>query len=217
MLRYFNQQWDTVPITVLDVETTGKIPGRDRTVQVGICRFEAGQLVGSVWSYIDPGMPIPAEVTAFHGIGDDQVRGAPTLDEYFAREDVARLIRDAQPCAYNYGFDQRFLPPIDGVDWDWPWIDPLTLIRKVDRYVGGKGNQKLEAACARHGVELTKAHDASADAKAAGDLLFKLGREQLPRPYTLGQLLSWQVKAEALEWARFWNWRAGLPPREAQS
>lgn len=42
MLKYFNQQWDTVPVTIIDTETTGVQPGRDRTVQVGIVRFEGG-------------------------------------------------------------------------------------------------------------------------------------------------------------------------------
>jgi DNA polymerase-3 subunit epsilon len=214
MLRYFNQQWDTVPLVVLDTETTGKYPGRDRTVQVGIVRFEHGVVVGSAWSYVDPGMPIPAEATAIHGITDQQVAGAPTLAEYFSQAEVVRLVTDAQPGGYNCGFDKRFLPPIGSVDWDWPWADSLTLIRKVDRYVGGKGNQKLAAACSRHGVELANAHDAAADAKAAGELLYKLGREQFPKPYTMGKLLSWQLRAEAAEWERFHIWRSGLPPRE---
>lgn len=212
MLKFFNTQWDELPITVLDVETTGKTPGLDRTVQVGVVRFERREVVGSVWSYINPGVPIPSEVTAIHGVTDEHVAGAPDLAEYFTRPEVTRLISDAQPCAYNAGFDQRFLPPLDGIDWDWPWIDPLVLVRKVDRYVSGKGQKKLGPACTRYGVELTKAHDAAADAKAAGELLFKLGGEQFPKVYTLGELLTWQVKQQACEWARHMSWKSTLPP-----
>lgn len=217
MLRFFNEQWDAVPTAFLDTETTGRFPGRDRTVQVGVVRFERGEVVGSVWSYIDPGIPIPAEATAVHGITDDMVRGAPKLDEYLEREDVQRLIRDAQPGGYNHGFDKRFLPPIGDVDWDWPWVDPLTLIRKVDRYVRGAGKQKLAAACERHGVTLLSAHSAAADAEAAGQLFYKIGRREFPERYTMGQLLSWQQRAEAAEWERFWSWRASAPPRDAQT
>lgn len=69
----------------------------------------------------------------------------------------------------------------------------------------------------RHGIDLTKAHDASADALAAGQLFFKLGREQFPKPYTMGQLLSWQLRATAHEWERFNRWKAQLPPLEKAS
>jgi DNA polymerase III subunit epsilon len=217
VIRFFNEQWDRVPTVFLDTETTGRFPGRDRTVQVGVVRFERGEAVGSVWSYIDPGMPIPAEATSVHGITDDHVRGAPSLAEYFAREDVTRLLRDAQPGGYNHGFDKRFLPPVGDVDWDWPWVDPLTLIRKVDRFVRGKGKQKLAAACERHGVTLLDAHSAASDAAAAGQLFYKIGRQEFPARYTMGQLLSWQLRAEALEWERFHGWLSQQPPRpEAQ-
>lgn len=214
MLHHFKTQWDEVPIAVLDTETTGKIPGRDRVVQVAVCRFERGELVGSAWSYINPGMPIPAETSAFHGITDDLVKHSPTIEEWLRSEGVLRLLSDAQPCAYNYSFDQRMLPPLDGVEWDWPWLDPMVMVRKVDRYVGGQGAHRLENACARHGIELSKAHDAESDAKAAGNLLYKLCRSELPERYTLGQLLSWQLRASANEWDRFWTWRANRPPRE---
>ena len=56
---------------------------------------------------------------------------------------------------------------------------------------------------------------APADACAAGELLFKLGRETFPKDYTLGQALGWQRRAEAEEWFRFNEWLSRQPPREA--
>jgi DNA polymerase III alpha subunit (gram-positive type) len=217
MLKFFNTQWDELPITVLDVETTGKTPGLDRTVQVGVVRFERREVVGTVWSYINPGVPIPAEVTAIHGVTDKLVIGAPELEEYFTRPDVRRLVSDAQPCAYNAGFDQRFLPPLEGIDWDWPWIDPLVLVRKVDKWAPGKGRHKLQAACDRLGVALTEAHSAEADARAAGQLFYKLGRANFPKPYTMGRLLIWQRRQEAEQWGEHMTWRSTLPPMEEES
>lgn len=213
MLRFFNTQWDEVPAAWIDTETTGKRPGYDRTVQVGIVRFERGEPVGSVWSFIDPGMPIPAEATAVHGITDIAVQGAPTLAEYFAREDVKRILADAHYGAYNGNYDRHFVPPI-GEDWSDPWVDALTLVRKVDKWAPGKGRHKLEAACSRHGVALTEAHSAEADARAAGQLFYKLGRATFPKLYTMGRLLTWQRREEALQWGEHMNWRASLPPQE---
>jgi DNA polymerase-3 subunit epsilon len=213
MLKYFNQQWDAVPLIVVDTETTGTQPGRDRTVQVGLVRFEGGVAVASSCALINPCMPIPATATAIHGITDEMVGGAITLAEYFALPRTIDLLRDAQPAAYNAQFDRYFVPPF-GEDWSYPWADSLSLVRKVDRFVKGKGRHKLSAACARHGVELGGAHDAGADARAAGELLYVLGRKTFPKHYTMGALLSWQRREEADEWARFMGWLSQQPPRE---
>jgi DNA polymerase III subunit epsilon len=217
MLAYFSQQWDTVPLTVIDTETTGTQPGRDRTVQVGLVRFEGGQPVGSFTSLVNPGVPIPASATAIHGITDEMVGGAPTLAEVFQHPTVIKLLELAQYAAYNASFDRYFIPPI-GEDWSYPWADSLTLVRKVDRFAKGKGRHRLGVACARHGIELAEAHSAGADARAAGQLFYKLGRQTFPKYYTMGQLLIWQRREEAEEWGRFMTWLSAQPPRpEAQS
>lgn len=213
MLKYFNQQWDTVPVVIIDTETTGLLPGHDRAVQVGIVRFEGAVAVASSTSYINPGMPIPAASTAIHGITDEKVGGAPTLGEYFSNPRTLELLRDAQFGAYNAGFDRWFIPPI-GDDWSWPFVDALSFVRKVDRYVKGSGRHRLEAACKRHGIELAEAHSAGADARAAGELLYKLGRQVLPKHYTMGDLLAWQRRQEAEQWADHMAWRSKLPPRD---
>ena len=214
MLKFFNAQWDEVPTVWIDTETTGKQPGRDRTVQVGIVRFERGEVVGSVWSYIDPGVPIPTEATAIHGITDDLMRGAPTLAEYFEGQNVQRLLAEAQCGAYNGNFDRFFVPPF-GEDWTWPWLDALSLVRKVDRFAKGAGRHKLEASCKRHGIELAKAHDATGDARAAGQLFYKLGRATFPKRYRMGEVLGWQRRVEAEEWIRFYSWLSTQPKLEA--
>jgi DNA polymerase-3 subunit epsilon len=217
MLRYFNQQWDTVPCTFIDTETTGTQPGRDRTVQVGLVRFEGGVVVGSFTSLVNPGIPIPASATAIHGITDEMVGGALSLGEVFAHPQVIKLLEGAQYGAYNAGFDRYFIPPI-GEDWSWPFVDSLSFVRKVDRFVKGSGRHKLTEACKRHGVALSEAHSAGADARAAGELFYVLGRKELPKHYTLGALLAWQRRQEAEEWARFMEWKSQQPPRpEAQS
>jgi DNA polymerase III subunit epsilon len=213
VLKFFSAQWDSVPVVLIDTETTGIQPGRDRTVQVGIVRFEGGEIMGSRSSFIDPGIPIPEAATAIHGITDIAVQGAPSLADFFADPETRRLLDGAQPAAYNASFDRHFVPPF-GDDWTWPWLDSLSLVRKVDRYAKGAGRHKLEATCKRHGVPLEGAHDAIADATAAGLLLYKLGRATFPQQYSLGQALGWQRRVEAEEWFRFNEWLSAQPTRE---
>lgn len=219
MIKYFNQQWDTVPITVLDVETTGKRPGLDRVVQIGLARFEGGAVVDTNVCEINPGIAIPAEATAIHGITDDMVRDAPTLDAFMADPRTKKLIDGAQLCGYNARFDQLFvLPYLE--DFQWPWLDPLTFVRHVDRYARGIGRHKLDVTCKRHNIELTRAHDAGSDARAAGALLFKLVWELeksdfKPHP-SLGEVIRYQRAIEGDEWWRFCSWLSKQPPMEAQ-
>lgn len=199
----------------LDTETTGTRPGFDRCVQVGVVRFENGEPVDSSSALINPGIPIPPEVTLIHGITDEMVKDAITIDAFFAHPRTLKLLEGAQPGAYNGPFDKHFVPPF-GEDWTWPFLDALSLVRKVDRFAKGPGRHKLAAACERHGVELPNAHDAASDAKAAGRLFYKLGRKTFPKHYKMGEVLGWQRRTEAEEWIRFYTWLSARPPQEAQ-
>lgn len=218
MLKWFNSLWSTVPTCWNDTETTGTHPGRDRVVSVACVRFENQKPVARLSSLIDPGIPIPAEATAVHGITNDQVKGAPRLDQFFARQDVRELLRDAQPGAFNQSFDKKFLEQyLD--DWTWPWLDSLSFVRKFDRYLSGKGRHKLELTCKRYGIVLERAHTAEADAEAAGRLFYvlgerifpKVGDKGFPNGYSLGQALGWQMRIDCAEWLRFNQWRADNP------
>lgn len=216
LLARFLQPWLEVPTIWIDVETTGTRPGFDRCVQIGFVRLAAGELVGSFGSLINPGVPIPAEATAIHGITDEQVAGAPTIEEVFARPEVQALLEDAQPGAYNGPFDRHFVPPF-GEDWTWPWVDALSLVRKHDRFARGTGRHKLLAACEKHGIPLPSAHDAVSDAFAAGQLFYKLGRRFFPKGYTMGDVLGWQRRVEAHYWYQFNRWLSSRPPREEKT
>lgn len=213
MLAHFNTPWHDVPICVLDSETTGVRPGYDKIVSLGLARFERGQFVGGFSTLVKCDIPIPAEATAVHGITDADLVGRPSISEVMESARPKELLADAQPGAFNCAFDRQFIPPF-GADWTWPWLDALPIVRVIDRYQKGKGRHCLGACCKRHGITLTDAHDALADARAAGELLFKIGLEFFPKGYTLGQALGWCRRAEAVEWFRFNDWLSKQPPME---
>ncbi len=89
----------------LDTETTG-LARSDRVVEIGVVD-DAGAVVFQ--SLVNPGMPIPAQASAIHGITDDMVRDAPPLDAV-AEAVRAALIADGIVVIYNAAFDQRFFP-----------------------------------------------------------------------------------------------------------
>lgn len=206
--RLFNLAWEEAPIVVIDVETTGVVPGLDSAVQVAFVRFEKRAVVGRFSSLVNPGRAIPKEATAIHGITSAQVEDAPSIQTVFLDYRVRWLLEGAQPAAYNASFDQRFVPAAGFEDWTWPWLDPLVAVRAVDRFVRGEGRHKLSAACARRGIPLVGAHDAAADAEATGRLLYHVLSE-VPQvvDQSLGTVLAWQRRTEADQWADFNDWR----------
>lgn len=220
LLSHFNRPWAEVPTIWIDTETTGVLPGHDRAVQVAIARFEGGVLVDGHQSLVDPGIPIPPEATKIHGITDDQVVGQITVEEFFREPRTIALLQDAQPAAYNAPFDRHFVPPF-GDDWTWPWLDALSLVRVIDRYVKGTGRHKLDVTAARHGIPAWDAHEAAGDAAGAGKLFYVIASKAVAevrgrKVQTLGDLLHWQRIAEGEEWFRFNAWLSTQPPREVQ-
>ncbi len=69
---------------VIDVETTGFSPARDRIVEMACVLVEGGEIAGRWSTLVNPGMPIPSYATAVHGIGDAMVRDAPCAAEALA-------------------------------------------------------------------------------------------------------------------------------------
>lgn len=186
--------WTQQPVSVLDFETCSLRP-EDGVVEIAVARFENRVCVASWSSLINPGRPIPAAATDIHGITDADVAGAPTLVD--VASELLNQCWGAIPCAYSAEFDRGFLHhQITGTDcraFDPAvrWLDPLVIVRKVDRYVSGKGRHKLEATCRRYGIRIDQAHRAKADAIACGTLLYTLLQRGAVRPCPLGKMLSY--------------------------
>src|SRR6266852_4356750 len=67
---------------IVDVETTGTNPDRDKIIELGICLFEYGRHDGRIyrvlgsWEWFeDPGFSIPREITSLTGITNQMVTG----------------------------------------------------------------------------------------------------------------------------------------------
>jgi len=69
----------TKPIAFLDLETTGIKVATDRIVEICILREQIDGSTKIKTLRINPEMPIPPEVTAIHGITDEDVKDCPTF------------------------------------------------------------------------------------------------------------------------------------------
>ena len=92
--------------TIIDIETTGGDPKRDRITEVGIYRFDGEKVLDSFSSLVNPETPIPGLITHITGIDNDMVADAPKFFE-IARK-LVEITKDAIFVAHNVRFDYSF-------------------------------------------------------------------------------------------------------------
>lgn len=178
--------WDGRMIA-FDVESTGVDPEEARIVTAAIALVGGGKPTETSTWLADPGIEIPEEAAAVHGITTEkaQAEGRPAAD--VVRE-VATAIavagaRGAPLVIFNARYDLTVLdrecrrhgvPPVTERQFDLRVVDPLVIDKWVDRY--RKGSRKLQAICEHYAAELDGAHDAASDAVAAARLAWRIGR-----------------------------------------
>jgi DNA polymerase-3 subunit epsilon len=172
-------------LAVFDLETTGIDVMTSRVVTANIAVIDAmGDVTRSTSWLADPGVEIPEQASAVHGISTAHARehGRPVGEVVAEISAMLRsLFAEGIPLViYNAPYDLTLLAfesRRHGVPIlldPYPVIDPLVIDKAVDRF--RKGKRTLEVAAAHYGVDLTDAHDAGADALAAGRLAQAIGR-----------------------------------------
>ena len=89
----------TRPLVVLDLETTGTWVEKDRIVEIGMIRIEPDGTERKYLKRVNPGMPIPPNVTRIINITDADVSDAPRF-KMIARE-AFEFIGDADLAGFN--------------------------------------------------------------------------------------------------------------------
>ncbi|MBG6108172.1 DNA polymerase-3 subunit epsilon [Frigoribacterium sp. CG_9.8] len=170
---------------VFDLETTGIDTDTSRIVSAYVGVLDVtGQPKGVSW-LADPGIEIPLQASAVHGITTQRARAEGRDAAEVVAEIVAvlrALLDQGVPIVvYNASYDLTLLNRecrrhgIEPLDNPLPIIDPLVIDRAMDRF--RKGKRTLEAAAQHYGVELMDAHDAEADAVAAGRVAQAVARK----------------------------------------
>ncbi|MGW1719960.1 exonuclease domain-containing protein [Streptomyces sp. NPDC002156] len=206
--------WHHELLIGFDLETTGTDPTEARIVTGAVIEVRGGEPLGRREWLADPGVEIPADAVAVHGITNERATGEGRPADQVA-DAIADVLtgywRTGVPVvAYNANFDLTLLSAelrrhglpslrerLGGLD-PAPVIDPYTIDRSVDRYRRGKRN--LEAVCTEYGVALDAAHDASADALAAARLAGAIA-ERYPKVAGLGAV---ELHRRQIEWYAEW-------------
>lgn len=193
----------TVPLedaawVVVDLETTGLSADRCAILEIGAVRIARLQAVARFQTLVDPGLPIPARITALTGIDRSLIEGAPPLARAL---DAFRAWVGEGPgvafVAHNAAFDARFLWRAFETHGLAPWPGPVFCTRRIGRrLLPGLARYDLDSLSAHFGISNRWRHRALGDAEATARALLELlalGRAA-GRVQTLGDLV--QVQAD---------------------
>ncbi|SMG32603.1 3'-5' exonuclease [Dethiosulfovibrio salsuginis] len=177
MLYLYNDKTSVRDCTflALDIETTGLSPRWNRILEIGALKFRLGEPLREFQVLVDPGCPIPAEVTAIHGITDDMVKGASSLEEALCA--FNEFWGEEPLVLHNPRFDLSFLDGqmslIEERWLDTPVFDTCSLAKKV--YPGMK-SYSLEYLSRQFSISGSGHHRALEDCRycsALFDLILK--------------------------------------------
>lgn len=168
------------PLCFFDLETTGTQITKDRIVQLAVVKLLLDGSRTSKNYLINPGIPIPLEIAAIHGITDEKVKDAPSLAQ--VADDIIEFMEDADLAGYNSNkFDIPFMVeefyrvgipfPMEGRSF----VDVQNIFHKMEQ-------RTLTAAYQFYcGKTMENAHDALYDTEVTLDVfLAQLSRyEQL--------------------------------------
>lgn len=205
--------WHNEVMVAFDTETTATDPFEARVVSVCLARCHAGSAPEVRSWLVDPGVEIPAEAAAVHGITTEVARRdgePPTRVLEVVAEALVSAWRAGSPTvAMNASYDltvvecelaRHGLASLEERLAGEPMlvIDPLVIDRHVDRY--RKGKRRLTDLCEVYGVLLKDAHTADGDALATARVAWRMA-ERYPRQLG-GDLCALQGLQAA--WHRAW-------------
>lgn len=181
---------------VVDTETTGVSPFKDRIVELAAVRFVDGKPVETFQTLVDPGIKIPPEASRVNHITDTMVEESPKIG--FVLDSFEEFVGDSIIVGHNLPFDLKCLYYSGSRITDSEkrkYIDTLAQSRRFlstpkRRLVNGHyeydydsdydvENRKLQTILEYYGINPGSAHRALDDAIATGYVLLEFHRQRL--------------------------------------
>lgn len=175
------------PLAILDIESTGAAPHRDRILELSVLKLlPQGGRESRTWRF-NPCIPIPSETTAIHGITDDDVAREPEFRRQASQ--VAGFLQDCDLVGFGI---QQFDLPILRIEFE-----------RADHEFSMEGRRIIDAKTIYHmreprtlsaahefycGEPFADAHTAEADVLATYRVLLGQLSRYRDLPHTIGGL-----------------------------
>ena len=153
------------PLACLDIESTGANPRTDRRIDLAIVKCMPDNTREEHSFRVNPGIPIPPEVTSIHGISDADVEGAPLFIKVAPQ--IHSILLGCDLAGYNVLRFDAVLLAEEFARAGLPFDETALRIVDVQRIFHKKEPRDLSAAVAYFcGESHAGAHSAMADTLA---------------------------------------------------
>lgn len=159
--------------TVVDTETTGLDPQKNRLIEIAAIRVRNGKEVARFETLVNPKRKLSQKIVQLTGITEEELKSAPTTEE--ALKKFMEFLQDDVIVAHNANFDVDFLydslvrcgyEPLKN-----NFVDTLRLARCV---CPGFENYKLATLAQEFQIDQPTAHRALADCETTLAVMEKL-------------------------------------------
>lgn len=149
---------------IVDIETTGGSPRKERITEVAIYIFDGEKIIAEFSSLVNPERNIPYYITNLTGITNEMVEDAPHF--YEIAKEIVEITEGMTFVAHNAKFDYSFIRQEFknlGYSYTRKVLDTVSLSRKL---FPGFSSYSLGNICKELGIEINNRHRASGDAMA---------------------------------------------------
>ncbi|GIV34026.1 MAG: exonuclease [Chitinophagales bacterium] len=167
---------------VVDTETTGGNPVKDRLMEIAILLHDGEKVVEEFSTLVNPGVPISPFIVSLTGITDEMVAQAPTFADI--ADTVKRMTEKSIFVAHNARFDYAILRREFKRLNERFQRKQLCTVHLSQVLLPGKKSYSLGKLCREMGIPVQKRHRALGDAKATVslfELLLRTGRDYILR------------------------------------
>lgn len=184
--------------TVVDIETTGLDPKRDKITEIAALSVKEGRPGKSFHALVNPGRKLDPRITELTGLRDEDLEEAPSISrvihDFLSFEDTGCIL--GHRVLFDYSFLKRAAVN-EGKNFERKGIDTLAISRK---YLQELESRSLPYLC-RYFEIPHKAHRALSDVEATlhlyGILKEKFGWDEEAGKVFTPKELVYQVKKES--------------------
>lgn len=162
---------------IIDIETTGGNPKRDKITEIAIYIHNGGQIVDDFVSLINPERYIPAFITSLTGISNAMVEHAPRF--YEVARKIVEITEDAVFVAHNVSFDYQFVKEeFRRLEYNYK-RKTLCTVQETKRLFPGYPSYSLGKLAYSFGIQINGRHRAAGDAYATAQLFgYLIGQDK---------------------------------------
>ncbi|MBS3914580.1 MAG: GIY-YIG nuclease family protein [Bacteroidetes bacterium] len=162
----------TMLYAVVDIETTGGMPGNSRITEVCVVVTDGKNIKQRFETLLNPGVPIPSGITTLTGIDDAMVAAAPVFADI--AQELHHLLHDKIFVAHNVNFDYSFIHR-EFEHLGLPFsVQKVCSAKAARKAFPGQRSYSLGNICAHLQIEIHNRHRAGGDADATATLLERI-------------------------------------------